>query len=50
MDKLIRLTMGKQSNEDFAVEPNVSVTREIMLVQQSLFLLGHTHVWRSNQS
>ena len=44
-DKLIQLIMGRRSIEDLAVEPDVSVSEEILPVLQTLFPLGHPHVW-----
>ena len=44
-DKLIQLMMGRRSIEDLAIEPNVSVTGEIIPVLEALFPLGHPHVW-----
>ena len=44
-DKLIQLMMGRRNIEDLAVEPDVSVTREIIPVLETLFPLGYPHVW-----
>ena len=37
--------MGRRSIEDLAVEPDVSVSEEIIPVLDTLFPLGHSHVW-----
>ena len=47
--KLIQLMMGRRSIEDLAVEPDVSVAREIIPVLETLFPLGHSHVWWSDR-
>ena len=44
-DKLIQLMMGRRSIEDLAIEPDVSVSEEIIPVLDTLFPLGHPHVW-----
>ena len=44
-DKLIQLIMGRRSIEDLAVEPDVSVGEVIIPVLETLFPLGHPHVW-----
>ena len=44
-DKLIQLMMGRRSIEDLAVESDVSVSAETIPVLQTLFPLGHPHVW-----
>ena len=44
-DKLIQLMMGRRSIGDLAIEPDVSVSAEIVPVLDTLFPLGHPHVW-----
>ena len=44
-EKLIQLIMGRRSIEDLAVEPDVSVSKEIVPVLDTLFPLGQPHVW-----
>ena len=44
-DKLIQLMMGRRSIKDLAIEPDVSVSEEIIPVLDTLFPLGHPHVW-----
>ena len=44
-DKLIQLMMGRRSIGDLIVEPDVSVSGEIIPVLDTLFPLGHPHVW-----
>ena len=44
-DKLIQLMMGRRSIEDLAVEPDVSVSEEIIPVLDTFFPPGHPHVW-----
>ena len=44
-DKLIQLMMGWRSIRDLAVEPNISVSEEIIPVLEVLFPLGHPHAW-----
>ena len=44
-DKLTQLMMGRRSIEDLAIEPDISVTEEIIPVLEALFPLGHPHVW-----
>ena len=44
-DKLIQLMMGRRSIEDLAIEPDVSITEEIIPVLETLFPLDHPHVW-----
>ncbi len=48
-DKLIQLMMGRRSIEDLAIEPDVSVSEEIIPVLDTLFPLGHPHVWWSDR-
>ena len=48
-EKLIQLMMGRRSIEDLTVEPDVSVAREIISVLETLFPLGHSHVWWSDR-
>jgi len=48
-DKLIQLMMGRRSIEDLAIEPDVSVSEEIISVLDTLFPLGHPHVWWSDR-
>ena len=44
-DKLIQLMMGRRSIKDLVIEPDVSVSEEIVPVLQTLFPPGHPHVW-----
>ena len=44
-DKLIQLVMGRRSIEDLAIEPDVSVSAEIIPVLEALFSLDYPHVW-----
>ena len=44
-DKLIQLMMGRRSIEDLAIEPDVAVSEEIIPVLETVFPLGHPHVW-----
>ena len=44
-DKLIQLMMGRRNIEDLALEPDVSVAKEIIPVLETLFPFGHPHVW-----
>lgn len=44
-DKLIQLMMGRRSIGDLALDPDVSLTEGIILVLETLFPLGHPHVW-----
>ena len=48
-DKLIQLIMGRRSIEDLAIEPDVSVSAEILPVLDTLFPLGYPHVWWSDR-
>ena len=48
-DKLIQLMMGRRNIEDLAIEPDVSVAEEIIPVLETLFPLGHSHVWWSDR-
>ena len=48
-DKLIQLMMGRRSIEDLAIEPDVSVSEEIIPVLETLFPLGYPHVWWSDR-
>ena len=48
-DKLIQLMMGRCSIEDLAIEPDISVSEEIIPVLDTLFPLGHPHVWWSDR-
>ena len=48
-DKLIQLMMARRSIEDIAIEPDVSVSEEIIPVLETLFPLGHSHVWWSDR-
>ena len=48
-DKLIQLMMGRRSIEDLAVEPDVWVNMGIIPVLETLFPLGHPHVWWSDR-
>ena len=48
-DKLIQLMMGRRSIKDLAIEPDVSVSAEIISVLETLFPLGHSHVWWSDR-
>ena len=48
-DKLIQLMMGRRSIEDVAVEPDVWVNVGIIPVLDTLFPLGHPHVWWSDR-
>ena len=48
-DKLIQLMMGRRGIEDLAVDPDVSVSEEIVPVLELLFPLGHPHVWWSDR-
>ena len=48
-DKLIQLMMGRRSIEDLAVEPDVWVNVGIIPVLDTLFPLGHPHVWWSDR-
>ena len=48
-DKMIQLMMGRRSIEDLAIEPDVSVSAEIIPVLDTLFPLGHSHVWWSDR-
>ena len=44
-DKLIQLMMGRRSIKDLTIDPDVSVTDGIIPVLETLFPLGHPHVW-----
>ncbi len=44
-DKLIQLIMGRRSIRDLTVEPDVSVSEGVIPVLDTLFPLGHPHVW-----
>ena len=44
-DKLIQLVMGRRSIRDLAIEPDVSVSAEIIPVLEALFSLDYPHVW-----
>ena len=48
-DKLTQLMMGRRSIEDLAIEPDVSGAEEIIPVLDTLFPLGHSHVWWSDR-
>ena len=48
-DKLIQLMMGRRSIGDLVVEPDVSVSGAIISVLETLFPLGHPHVWWSDR-
>ena len=48
-DKLIQLTMGRRNIEDLTIESDVSVSEEILPVLDTLFPLGHPHVWWSDR-
>ena len=48
-DKLIQLMMGRRSTRDLVAEPDVSVSGEIIPVLETLFPLGHPHVWWSDR-
>ena len=48
-DKLIQLMMGRRSIEDLIIESDVSVAEEIISVLDTLFPLGHSHVWWSDR-
>jgi len=48
-DKLIQLIMGWRSIRDLAIEPDVSVSAEIIPVLDTLFPLGHPHAWWSDR-
>ena len=48
-DKLIQLMMGRRSIEDLAVEADVWVNEGIIPVLDTLFPLGHSHVWWSDR-
>ena len=48
-DKLIQLMMGRRSTRDLVAEPDVSVSEEIIPVLETLFPLGHPHVWWSDR-
>lgn len=48
-DKLIQLMMGRRSIEDLAIESGVWVNEGIMPVLDTLFPLGHPHVWWSDR-
>ena len=48
-DKLIQLMMGRRSIEDIAIEPDVWVNVGIIPVLDTLFPLGHPHVWWSDR-
>ena len=48
-DKLIQLMMGRRSIEDIVIEPDVSVNDGIIPVLDTLFPLGHPHVWWSDR-
>ena len=48
-DKLIQLMMGRRSIGDLAIEPDVSVSEGIIPVLDTLFPLGHPHVWWSDR-
>ena len=43
--KLIQLMMGRRSIEDLAIEFDASVAEEIIPILDTLFPLGHSHVW-----
>ena len=44
-DKLIQLMMGRRSIKDLAIDPDVFLTEGIIPVLETLFPLGHPHVW-----
>ena len=48
-DKLIQLMMGRRSIEDLAVESDVWVNVGIIPVLDTLFPLGHSHIWWSDR-
>ena len=48
-EKLIQLMMGRRSIEDLAIEPDVWVNVGIIPVLDTLFPLGHPHVWWSDR-
>ena len=48
-DKLIQLMMGRRNIEDLAIEPDVWVNVGIIPVLDTLFPLGHSHVWWSDR-
>ena len=48
-DKLIQLMIGRRNIEDLAVESDVWVNEGIIPVLETLFPLGHSHVWWSDR-
>ena len=48
-DKLIQLMMGRRSIKDLAVESDVWVNVGIIPVLDTLFPLGHSHIWWSDR-
>ena len=48
-DKLIQLMMGRRSIEDLTLESDVWVNEGIIPVLDTLFPLGHPHVWWSDR-
>ena len=48
-DKLIQLMMGRRSIKDLALESDVWVNEGIIRVLDTLFPLGHPHVWWSDR-
>ena len=48
-DKLIQLMVGRRSIEDLAVESDIWINEGIIPVIETLFPLGHPHVWWSDR-